>query len=143
MVQTLPGAGWGVGEMVSFPLYLGGLDQLNHGMYIMNMKSLLVFLSLSATSLGAVAGDTAEAALGGGIGGALGAAIGNEVGGRDGAILGGAVGAAAGTAVTTREQRDHDRNYDYDRRRYDDDRGSYRKSRGHFCPPGQAKKGNC
>ena len=50
----------------------------------MNMKSLLVFLSLSATSLGAVAGDTAEAALGGGIGGALGAAIGNEVGGRDG-----------------------------------------------------------
>ena len=109
----------------------------------MNMKSLLVFLSLSATSLGAVAGDTADAALGGGIGGALGAAIGNEVGGRDGAILGGAVGAAAGTAVTTRDQRDHDRDYDYARRRYDDDRGSYRKSRGHFCPPGQAKKGNC
>ena len=48
----------------------------------MKMKSLLVFLSLSATSLGAVAGDTADAALGGGIGGAIGAAIGNEVGGR-------------------------------------------------------------
>ena len=46
----------------------------------MNMKSLLVFLSLSATSLGAVADDTADAALGGGIGGAIGAAIGNEVG---------------------------------------------------------------
>ncbi|GAB5477663.1 MAG: hypothetical protein Marn2KO_11300 [Marinobacter nauticus] len=116
-------------------------DHLNHGIYIMNMKPLLVFLSLSATSLGAVAGDIADAALGGGIGGALGAAIGNEVGGRDGAILGGAVGAAAGTAVTTRDQREHDR--DYDRRRYDDDRRSYRKSRGHFCPPGQAKKGNC
>ena len=47
----------------------------------MKMKSLLVLLSLSATSLGAVAGDTADAALGGGIGGAMGAAIGNEVGG--------------------------------------------------------------
>lgn len=121
---------------------LGRLDHLNHGVNIMNMKSLLVFLSLSATSLGAVAGDTADAALGGGVGGAIGAAIGNEVGGREGAILGGAVGAATGTAITTKDHRERDR--DYDRRRYDyDDRGSYRKSRGHFCPPGQAKKGNC
>jgi hypothetical protein len=133
----------GRGEHALLSTIKGRSDHLNHGIYIMNMKPLLVFLSLSATSLGAVADDTADAALGGGIGGALGAAIGNEVGGRDGAILGGAVGAAAGTAITTQDQRELDRDYDYDRRRYDDDRGSYRKSRGHFCPPGQAKKGNC
>ena len=121
----------------------GRSDQLNHGIYIMKMRSLLVFLSLSATSLGTFADDTADAALGGGIGGAIGAAIGNEVGGRDGAILGGAIGAATGTAITTR---DHDREYyrDHDRRRHDyDDHRAYQKSRGHFCPPGQAKKGNC
>ena len=108
----------------------------------MKMKSLLVFLSLSVSSLGAVADDTADAALGGGLGGAIGAAIGNEVGGRDGAILGGAVGAATGTAITTNDRRED--YHDHDRRRYDyDDRRSYRQSRGHFCPPGQAKKGNC
>lgn len=124
------------------PVISGRSDHLNQGIYIMNMKSLLVFLSLSAASLGAVADDTADAALGGGIGGAIGAAIGNEVSGRDGAILGGAVGAATGAAITTKDHREHDR--DYDRRRYDyDDRGSHPKSRGHFCPPGQAKKGNC
>ncbi|MCG7198753.1 hypothetical protein MD273_03335 [Marinobacter pelagius] len=110
----------------------------------MNMKSLLVFLSLSATSLGAVADDTADAALGGGIGGAIGAAIGNEVGGRDGAILGGAVGAATGTAITTKDHREYYRHDDRRHHDYDyDDRRSYRKSGGHFCPPGQAKKGNC
>ncbi|MEE2762203.1 MAG: glycine zipper domain-containing protein [Pseudomonadota bacterium] len=111
----------------------------------MKMKSLLVFLSLSVTSLGAVADDTADAALGGGIGGAIGAAIGNEVGGRDGAILGGAVGAATGAAITTKDDREY-YYQDHDRRRHDydhDDRRSYRKSGGHFCPPGQAKKGNC
>ncbi len=110
----------------------------------MKMKSLLVFLALSTTSMVAVAGDTADAAIGGGIGGAIGAAIGNEVGGRDGAILGGAVGAATGTAVTTRDHRDNDRYHD--RRRHDvyyEDRGPHRNARGHFCPPGQAKKGNC
>lgn len=108
----------------------------------MKMKSLLVFLSLSATSLGAVADDTADAALGGGIGGAIGAALGNEVGGRDGAILGGAVGAATGAAITTKDHGEYYR--DHDRHRHDyGDRRSYRKSRGHFCPPGQAKKGNC
>ncbi|WP_323751447.1 glycine zipper domain-containing protein [Marinobacter sp.] len=108
----------------------------------MNMKSLLVFLSLSAASLGAVADDTADAALGGGIGGAIGAAIGNEVGGRDGAILGGAVGAATGTAITTKDHEEDVRDQDHRRDDYDD-RGSYRKSQGNFCPPGQAKKGNC
>ena len=65
-----------------------------------------------------------------------------SAGGRDGAILGGAVGAATGTAITTKDQRED--YYDHDRRRDDyDDHRSYRKSRGHFCPPGQAKKGNC
>ena len=108
----------------------------------MKMKSLLVILSLSVTPLGAMADDTADAAIGGGLGGAIGAAIGNEVGGRDGAILGGAVGAATGTAITTRDHEEYYR--DRDRRHHDyDDRRSYRKSGGHFCPPGQAKKGNC
>lgn len=108
----------------------------------MKLKSLLVVLSLSATPLGVIADDTADAALGGGIGGAIGAAVGNEVGGREGAILGGAVGAATGTAITTQDQKEH---YDkHDRRRHDyGDHRSYRKSGGHFCPPGQAKKGNC
>nr|WP_324197262.1 glycine zipper domain-containing protein [Marinobacter sp. CA1] len=93
-------------------------------------------------SLGAVADDTVDAALGGGIGGAIGAAIGNEVGGRDGAILGGAVGAATGAAITTKD--DNEYRHDRDRRRRDyDDRRSHRESGGHFCPPGQAKKGNC
>ncbi len=103
----------------------------------------LLALALAAP---AYAGDTLDAAIGGGLGGAAGAAIGNEVGGRKGAIVGGAVGGAVGTAITTDGDRhDHDRDhYDGRRVRYDDDYydGGHRH-RGHFCPPGQAKKGNC
>ncbi|MEA3220789.1 glycine zipper domain-containing protein [Immundisolibacter sp.] len=102
------------------------------------------YIALFALALAApvYAGDTLDAAIGGGLGGAAGAAVGNEVGGRSGAIIGGAVGAAAGTAITT----DNDRDHDYDGRRhyveypYRDDGHHHR---GHFCPPGQAKKGNC
>ncbi len=98
------------------------------------------YIALLALTLAApvYAGDTLDAAIGGGLGGAAGAAVGNEIGGRQGAIIGGAVGAAAGTAVTT------DGHRDYDRRRYVEypnyDGGHHH---GHFCPPGQAKKGNC
>lgn len=84
---------------------------------------------------------TTEAAIGGAIGGATGAVIGQQVGGREGAILGGAVGAAAGTAIAVDRDDGH---------RHEAGipapavivapppaRG------GGFCPPGQAKKGNC
>ena len=86
------------------------------------------------------AGDTLDAAIGGGLGGAAGAAVGNEVGGRSGAIIGGAVGAAAGTAITTDDDHHHDGRHRYVEYPYDD--GGHRHG-GHFCPPGQAKKGNC
>lgn len=96
--------------------------------------------AMAATT--AHAGDTLDAAIGGGLGGAAGAAIGNEVGGRNGAIVGGAVGGAVGTAITTDGHRDR-----HDGRRYveypDYDDGYGHRHRGHFCPPGQAKKGNC
>ncbi|ANX03201.1 glycine zipper domain-containing protein [Immundisolibacter cernigliae] len=100
--------------------------------------ALLTLVAVSSVQ----ASDTVDAAIGGGLGGAAGAAIGNEVGGRDGAIIGGAVGAAAGAAITTDDDRDH---YRDGRRRYVEypyDDGGHRHG-GHFCPPGQAKKGNC
>ena len=105
------------------------------------------YIALLALALAApaYAGDTLDAAIGGGLGGAAGAAVGNEIGGRQGAIIGGAVGAAAGTAITTDNH--HHRDYDYRRRyvEYPDREYDYddHHHRGHFCPPGQAKKGNC
>lgn len=100
------------------------------------------YIALFALALAAPAhaGDTLDAAIGGGLGGAAGAAVGNEIGGRSGAIIGGAVGAAAGTAITTNDDHDHD-----GRRRYVEypNHDGGRHHRGHFCPPGQAKKGNC
>lgn len=100
------------------------------------------YIALLAVALAApaYAGDTLDAAIGGGLGGAAGAAVGNEIGGRQGAIVGGAVGAAAGAAITTDSDRDYDR-----RRRYVEypDYDSGHRHGGHFCPPGQAKKGNC
>lgn len=98
------------------------------------LKSFSLFLFLVTASLNAHAdSDTLDAAVGGGVGGAIGAAVGNEVGGKDGAVIGGAVGAAAGVAVNTDEDNKHDDNH-----HYRDDHGH-----GNFCPPGQAKKGNC
>jgi outer membrane lipoprotein SlyB len=97
------------------------------------------FALLTLAAVGSVqASDTMDAAIGGGLGGAAGAAIGNEVGGRDGAIIGGAVGAAAGAAITTDRDGDRHRHRYVEYPEYGD-----RHHHGHFCPPGQAKKGNC
>lgn len=113
------------------------------------IKQILGSIAIAGTLFGsnaAFAGDTLDAALGGGLGGAAGAAVGNEVAGRDGAIIGGALGGAGGAAITTsgddhhhdryRHDDDHYRHYDRDDRRHD-----YRG--GHGCPPGLAKQGRC
>lgn len=72
-----------------------------------------------------------DAALGGGLGGAIGAVIGNEVAGKEGAVIGGALGAGTGAAVTTDAEIPHKSI-------------SIKSSNSqNFCPPGQAKKGNC
>ena len=91
---------------------------------------------------------TGTAALGGGLGGAAGAAIGAELGGRDGAVLGGALGGGLGAGIGydqgERDWRDRDdRRYDRrDEGRRDRSYGLQPRG-GYFCPPGQAKKGNC
>lgn len=102
------------------------------------MKFTIILLSFGLFSATILADDssTLDAAVGGGIGGAIGAAVGNEVGGKDGAMIGGAVGAATGVAVNTDEE--GHRNYSHHGEVYIDDHHG-----GHFCPPGQAKKGNC
>ncbi|MCX4188983.1 hypothetical protein [Methylophaga sp. OBS3] len=101
----------------------------------MNLKYLMLAMSLTAMPVMADSSETLDAAVGGAIGGGLGAAVGNEVGGREGAIIGGAIGAGTGAAVTT-DGDDHHHDH-HDGRVYIDD-----GHRGH-CPPGQAKKGNC
>jgi outer membrane lipoprotein SlyB len=110
---------------------------------MMNLKTLIAATTLALIPLSSLAGDTVDAAIGGGVGGAIGAAVGNEVGGRDGAIVGGAIGAATGAAITTDD--DHDDHGDH--RQTEDTRyihvESQSQGRGNFCPPGQAKKGNC
>ena len=110
--------------------------------FAMKMKAAAIAFPLFVSAGLASAQDgAAEAAIGGAIGGATGAVIGQQVGGREGAILGGAVGGAAGAAIAV-----------------DKDDG-YRHQvgipapavivappparGGGFCPPGQAKKGNC
>jgi hypothetical protein len=104
-----------------------------------NMKAIIVASALFCSAGLASAQDgAAEAAIGGALGGATGAVIGQQVGGRQGAIIGGAIGGAAGTAIAV----DKDGN---------DSRGVQAPAvivappagRGSFCPPGQAKKGNC
>ena len=106
---------------------------------MMKIPSRYIALLALALAAPAYAGDTLDAAIGGGLGGAAGAAVGNEIGGRQGAIIGGAVGAAAGTAITTDRDRHHDDRHRYVE--YPEYNGGHH--RGHFCPPGQAKKGNC
>jgi hypothetical protein len=80
-----------------------------------------------------------DAAIGGAIGGALGGAVGAEVGGREGAVVGAGVGGAAGAAIATRNDGDgHDH--------HATPTGVVvvpSGHQGHFCPPGQAKKGRC
>lgn len=98
----------------------------------MKLSYLVFGLALSSSIAIAEAGSsTVDAAIGGAVGGAIGAAVGNVVGGREGAIIGGGLGGAAGAAVTTREDQGSHRSY-----------VAPRSSNG-FCPPGQAKKGNC
>lgn len=113
------------------------------------VKKWVLVLSLT-TPVAGFAGDTLDAAVGGAVGGAIGGAVGETVGGRDGAIIGAGVGAAAGAAVNTddddghrhRDRHDDDGYYHRDEGYHDHhDHGGRR--RGHFCPPGQAKKGNC
>jgi len=102
----------------------------------MQLKYIVLTLSIIASGSALADSSTLDAAVGGGVGGAIGAAVGNEVGGKDGAMIGGAVGAATGVAVNVDEEgHDHD-----SRHRYDDD---YHHGHSDFCPPGQAKKGNC
>lgn len=99
----------------------------------MNIRFLIIPL-LVTTFAAHADSSTLDAAVGGGIGGAVGAAVGNEVGGREGAMIGGAIGAATGVAVNTDESAGRSEHHE---KRYHDDH------KGHFCPPGQAKKGNC
>lgn len=104
------------------------------------LKMLVIIPFLGMASLG-YAGDTADAAVGGGLGGALGGALGSEIGGRNGAILGSAVGAAAGTAIATDgNNQGHEHVRDEHVHSYSGE-GTYHPQR--FCPPGQGKKGNC
>ena len=105
----------------------------------MKNKKLVLFSGLlfSLVTFNASADDsTLDAAIGGGLGGALGAAIGNEVGGKEGAVLGGALGGAAGAAIATENDDNH---HERDRDMHLHVKGG----QGGFCPPGQAKKGNC
>ena len=82
-----------------------------------------------------------DAAIGGAIGGGLGGAIGAEVAGKDGAIIGAGVGAAAGAAIATDDDHEgHDGNHQADAPEVV---VVPAPPQGHFCPPGQAKKGRC
>jgi outer membrane lipoprotein SlyB len=100
----------------------------------------VLLLGIAAQSAWA-GNQTRDAAIGGAVGGAAGAAIGSEVGGREGAIVGAAAGAAIGAAIATKDN---------------DNLGNAKSAQpevivvhdhghpsGHFCPPGQAKKGRC
>ena len=101
----------------------------------MRMVRILILFGCLAIAAPTFAGNqSVDAALGGAVGGGLGALVGNEIGGRNGAIVGGALGGAAGAAVATEDQ--HKRSSRY-ARPY-----GYVPP-GHFCPPGQAKKGRC
>lgn len=104
----------------------------------MPLKYLVLTLGLFAGGSALADSSTLDAAVGGGIGGAIGAAVGNEVGGKDGAMIGGAVGAAAGVAVNVDEE--GHKHHDSGRVYIDDD---HHHGHSDFCPPGQAKKGNC
>jgi hypothetical protein len=111
----------------------------------MNHYPAITLLAALTGALGtgsASAGDpSVDAAIGGALGGGAGAFLGSELGGREGAILGGALGGATGAAITTnrpREPRDVYVPY------YPAPAPYYAPPRrGHFCPPGQAKKGRC
>jgi hypothetical protein len=106
--------------------------------------SAITLLAAAIGSAPALAGsDSLDAALGGALGGGLGAYVGSEVGGRQGAVIGGALGGATEAAVTTTRSRESDYG-PYDRPpRHHRHHHYHRTPPGHFCPPGQTKKGNC
>ena len=89
------------------------------------------------TSVSRANDDVKDAAIGGAIGGALGGAVGAEVGGKKGAVIGAGVGAATGAAIATQDD-GHD-----DHTKPSDTVVVPADNEGHFCPPGQAKKGRC
>ena len=116
---------------------------MNHLNYCAGILSVLSLFA-STASCGNL---TTDAAIGGGLGGAIGGALGAQVGGKQGAVLGAGLGAAAGASLNTKQDtvarpanRGRVTGYSDD----DDDRyrNSHHKQRD-FCPPGQAKKGNC
>jgi outer membrane lipoprotein SlyB len=117
--------------------YANNCAQLSQWRRTMKLAIIALTMGLLSVPVMADNSSTLDAAIGGGIGGAIGAAVGNEVAGKDGAMIGGAVGAAAGVAVNVDEDNGH-RHNDGGRVYIDD--GHHH---GHFCPPGQAKKGNC
>ncbi len=94
---------------------------------------------------------TTDAAIGGAVGGALGGVVGAQVGGRQGAVVGAGIGGATGAAIATQGDQDThhaSRERDYDDRDYEGHEHHrhhehYDDDENHFCPPGQAKKGNC
>jgi len=97
------------------------------------MKISHLLLAIALFSFKAHADNsTLDAAIGGGLGGAIGAAIGNEVAGKEGAIIGGAIGGGTGAAVTTEGDLPKHKSISIE---------SPKSQK--FCPPGQAKKGNC
>jgi len=88
--------------------------------------------------------DSLDAAVGSAVGGGLGAFVGNEMAGRNGAIVGGALGAATGAAVATQNDRRPPPDYPPRYYSYPAPYHPYPPGPpGHFCPPGQAKKGRC
>lgn len=97
------------------------------------MKLSYLLLGLTLCSFNAIADEssTVDAAIGAAIGAAVGAAVGNEVGGKEGAVLGGGIGGATGAAVATDSEPSSAKAYI---------EPSHSQK---FCPPGQAKKGNC
>jgi outer membrane lipoprotein SlyB len=107
----------------------------------MKIKHLLCCATLSSTLAQlALADQTLDAALGGALGGGAGAAIGQQAGGREGAVIGGALGAAVGTTITTKHSHHESRSQYYEAREPVIIEHHEHRT---FCPPGQAKKGNC
>jgi hypothetical protein len=106
--------------------------------------SAIILLAATLGSAPVLAGsDSLDAAVGGALGGGIGAYVGSELGGRQGAVIGGALGGATGAAVTTTRSREpHYGRYDPPPRHHRHHH-YHRAPAGYFCPPGQAKKGNC
>jgi hypothetical protein len=116
-----------------------GAASLRHMKY-----SAMTLLAATLCGAPALAGsDSLDTALGEALGGGLGAYVGSEVGGRQGAVIGGALGGATGAAVTTTCSREPDYGRYDSRPRHHRHHHHHRPPPGYFCPPGQAKKGNC